>query len=360
MKVTFVMPSRSKVPIGGLQVVYELANRLVDRGNCVTVLHPRTAQQPTSPLSRLMASLWVRRYHLDSQALVPWFSVDPRVHLLPVTHLDADALPDADAVVATPTWDTAHCVAAAAPSKGSRFYFIQGNDVWFAAIEDVRAAWRLPLHKIVISGWLEEIAVELGERDRTSRVPIGIDLNAWGVEVPAEQRGPRIGALLNPNKGEGEILTALTLAKAEAPELTAACYGTSATPADLPDWVEYTQLPDRATLRCLYNSCSVFVQASREEGWGLPANESMACGCALITYENGGSREYAIDGETARVLTDHGPELLAGAILELTRDTELRLGLSRRGRDVVSRFTWEHSLDAFEGVLARNISSRQT
>jgi glycosyltransferase involved in cell wall biosynthesis len=356
MRISFVMPGRSPVPIGGLLVAYELANRLAQRENRVAILQPRTVRAPSSLLSRLKAGLWVRRYRRNPRALVPWFEVDPRVRLLPATHLDAAVLPDADAIVATPTWETAHCVVSAPASKGGRFYFIQGDDAWFAAVEDVRAAWRLPLHKIVISSWLEEIAVELGEGDRTSRVPIGVDLDTWGVDILPERRGPRIGALLSPNKGEDEILAALALVRADVPGLTAAFYGTAAAPADLPHWAGYTRLPDRAALRRLYNSCAIFVQASREEGWGLPANEAMACGCALVTYDNGGSREYAIDGETARVLDGHGVEPLASAIRELIADEALRSALAARGRRLVGGFTWARAVDAFEAVLAGNES----
>jgi len=33
----------------------------------------------------------------------------------------------------------------------------------------------------------------------------------------------------------------------------------------------------------------------------MPAMEAMACGAALLTYDNGGCRDYARDGETALV-----------------------------------------------------------
>ena len=210
MRISFVLPSRSPVPIGAFRVVYELANRLVEHDNRVAIVHPRTKRAPVSLLSRVKAGLWVQRYSRDSQALAPWFEVDPRVRLLPVTHLNAEFLPDADALVAV-TWETPHCVAEASASKGRGYYLIQeGVPFPFATVEDVKAAWQLPLHKIVISGWLEEIAVERGEGDLASRVPIGVDLDAWGVDVPIERRGPRVGGQLNPIKGEEEILAALS------------------------------------------------------------------------------------------------------------------------------------------------------
>jgi glycosyltransferase involved in cell wall biosynthesis len=351
-RVTFVLPARSPHPIGAFRVVYELSNRLAARGHLVAVVHPRTAGPPSGVVARSKALLWVERYRRDSRALAPWFKVDPAVRLLPATHLDPAQLPDADVVIAV-TWEPPFCVAAADDAKGRAFYFIQeGAPKRFVTEAEVEAAWRLPIHKIVISDWLEQAVRRAGgEEGGVSRVPIGVDLEAWGVDVPAAERPPRVGAFLNPIKGQVDVIAALGLLRTRIPELTAACYGTAPRPADLPDWADYTRLPDRATLRSLYNSCSVFVQASREEGWGLPPNEAMACGCALVTYDNGGSREYAVDGETARVVEENGSEHLAAAMGEILCDRELRLGLARRGCEAIARFTWERSTQEFEAVL---------
>jgi L-malate glycosyltransferase len=357
MKITFVLPSRSPAPIGAFRAVYELANRLVERGNAVAVVHPRTVGPPRGALARFKAALWVRRYRRDPGALAPWFSIDPRVRMLPVTHLDGAGFPDADALIAV-TWEPPPFVVAAPPSKGSGFYFIQeGVPLPVATPEKVELAWSLPLHKIVISGWLEEKAVGRGEGASTSRVAIGVDLDAWGVDVPVESRAPRVGAMLNPIKGEADVLSALELARERVPGMTAVCYGTAPPPSALPAWVDYQRLPDRGALRALYNSCSIFVQASREEGWGLPANEAMACGCALVTYDTGGSREYAFDGETARVVEPPGAEPLAAALVELSDDDGLRLELSRNGRQLVAGLSWERCTNAFERVLAERVQS---
>jgi glycosyltransferase involved in cell wall biosynthesis len=352
MRISFVLPTRSPVPIGGIRVAYEFANRLAARGHQVTVVQPRTVAAPGAALARVKAALWVRRFRREPRALMPWFEVDERVRIMPVSHLDPDSLPAGDVAVATPSWEPAHCVAGAAAAKGRPFFFIQGYDVWFAPEEDVIAAWRLPLRKIVISGWLAEIADGLGEGERTSTVPIGIDLDWFSVEVPPESRPPRVAALLNPAKGLEEILAAAAQARAAVPTLTATYFGTASAPAGLPGWAEYAQLPDRPTLRRLYNSASIFLQASREEGWGLPASEAMACGCALVTYDTGGSREYAIDGETARVVVEPGAASLAAAIAELAGDDGLRLGLSRRGTERVAGYSWDRAVDAFEAALS--------
>jgi glycosyltransferase involved in cell wall biosynthesis len=296
----------------------------------------------------------LRRYRVlrlggDGRRLVRWFDLDPRVEVRLVADLAPGRLPEADATIAT-AWQTAAPVAEAAAGGGG-FYLIQHVEDWNDP-ETVRDTWRLALHKIVIAGWLREIAVEIGEGERTSLVPNGLDFEHFGVDLPPPEREPRVGALISPFKGFEDVVAALTAARRALPDLTAATYGTRPRPPDLPEWATYLQLPSQAELRALYNSCSIFLQASRSEGWGLPATEAMACGCALVTYDNGGSREYASDGATALVIGDGGgPAELAGALVRLGSEPELRLALAEAGRERVETFTWERATERLERVL---------
>lgn len=351
MRVAFVLPRVSLAPVGGFKVVYEYANLLAARGHDVAVVHPFHWEPASSPRDRLSRPFRVRRLNRDRAAVVPWMEVDRRVELSVVADRTRIELPTAaDAIVAT-AWVTAGVVAAAVPDSGSGFYLIQGYETWRGDVEAVRASWSLPLRKIVISRWLEEIAAELGEEGSTSYVPLGLDQGRWGVDEPPERRAPRVGVAFSPFKDSEETIAALVAARQRVPGLLAAGFGTGPRPAGLPEWAEYVRRPDAAALRALYNSCSLFLQASRSEGWGLPAAEAMACGCALVSYDTGGSREYAEDGETARVVA-HGAGNLAGALAELAGDRDLRLALSRRGTERVRAFTWSRSVDGLERVLA--------
>jgi glycosyltransferase involved in cell wall biosynthesis len=348
MRIVFVLPCRSAVPIGGFSVVYRYANLLTERGHEVSVLHPRRFAPPRALGGRIRANLWRWRYCRRPELLAPWFRFAPGVQLPASRHLGDGPLPSADAVVAT-TWPTAATVVAATAAAGRGFFFIQGDE-GEGSLEGTEA-WTLPLQKIVVSRWLEEKAIGLGEGPRTSYVPNGTDTEQWGIDLPVERRQPRIGALLGDGKGREEILAALQIARTRVPELLVAAFGTEPPPRDLPEWVEYLRLPSPERLRALYNSCSVFMQASRSEGWGLPATEAMACGCALVTCDNGGSREYATDGETALVV-EPTPEGLADATTRLLADRELRLRLAQRGAERVASFSWERSVDSLERVLA--------
>lgn len=351
MRIVFVLPARSAQPVGGFKVVYEYANRLVERGHEVALVHPWRSRPPRGLRERWRARRWVARYRRRREEIAPWFEIDQRVELPVVECPLPDRLPPADAIIAT-AWQTADLVAAATEGGGRPrgFYLIQHLEPW-SDQEKVLATWRLPLHKVVIAHWLEDVAIEIGEGERTSWIPNGLDFSALGIDVLPAEREPRIGALISPFKGAEEIAAALTAARERVPGLEASTYGAWPAPPELPEWVEFERLPSPEALRALYNRCSIFLQASHSEGWGLPASEAMACGCALITYDNGGSREYAIDGETATVVREHGGEHLAEAIVALAEDRERRLAYAGRGRELVETFTWERAVAALEGLM---------
>ena len=56
----------------------------------------------------------------------------------------------------------------------------------------------------------------------------------------------------------------------------------------------------------------------------MPPMEAMACGAALCTYDNGGCRDYAIDGRTALVAPRRDVDALAGRCRRLVEDEALR------------------------------------
>ena len=84
----------------------------------------------------------------------------------------------------------------------------------------------------------------------------------------------------------------------------------------------------------------------------MPPMEAMACGAALCTYDNGGSRDYAIDGRTALVAARRDVEGLARALARLAEDVELRGRIASEGREwVTTRFDWERASERFESLL---------
>ena len=80
--------------------------------------------------------------------------------------------------------------------------------------------------------------------------------------------------------------------------------------------------------------------------------EAMACGAALCTYDNGGCRDYAMDGSTALPAPRRDVEALTRALARLVEDRELRERIARQGRELIAtRFSWERATAGLEALL---------
>ena len=358
MKVLFLLPGRGWKPVGGVKVVYEYANCLVRRGHEVTVVHPALLQSDT-PLSQRPKKLLrylqaqVDRSYLPSA----WFHLDSRVRMLWTWSLHPKYLPEADAVVAT-AWQTAEWVVNYPASKGEKFYLIQHWENWDGVSEDrLRRTWTAPLKKIVISRWLQNIALDLEQN--AEYLPNGLDFDTFGLDRSIEERDPLSLLMLyheQPWKGSRDGLEAVEIVRSLYPDLRLRLFGTHPRAKQLPDWIEYHRLPTQPALRKLYNESAVFLSPSWSEGWGLPAAEAMQCGAAVVATDIGGHREFLQNGVNGLLTPSKNPAALAEAIIKLLAHPELRIRYATAGHRSIQRFTWKMACDGMERILQKNLS----
>jgi L-malate glycosyltransferase len=212
-----------------------------------------------------------------------------------------------------------------------------------------------PYPKLCIGKWLTELLADLGVPEtELIHVPQGLKHEKYRIVTPLDSRPPRVVMLhsQHPTKRTGNGITALELAREQRPEMEAILFGTLKPARPLPPWMEFVRAPSQFDLvDKIYNSGRIFVQPSRFEGFGLAAVEAMACGCALITTDNGGSREYAVDEETALVSAPGDCESMASNIVALLSDDARRQRIGERGRRYVQRFDWDRSSEFLESRL---------
>jgi glycosyltransferase involved in cell wall biosynthesis len=106
----------------------------------------------------------------------------------------------------------------------------------------------------------------------------------------------------------------------------------------------------------VYGRAQVFLQPARREGFGLTPVEAMASGCALVTTDHGGSRDYAFEGRTARLVPFDDPVATADAIEALLDDAGQRDALAAAGRTVTEQFDWDRAAEILEGHLERYLA----
>jgi glycosyltransferase involved in cell wall biosynthesis len=94
---------------------------------------------------------------------------------------------------------------------------------------------------------------------------------------------------------------------------------------------------------------------SWDEGFGLPSLEAMACGAAVVTYDNGGSRDFAFDGKTAFVAPRRNLEILAAKLEEAITSHEKRHTIAKAGYSFVHTMpTWEEQVTKMEQILLQD------
>jgi glycosyltransferase involved in cell wall biosynthesis len=317
-------------PVGGALSRYQRANTLASRGHVVHVVHIykalSSANEPDGPPG--------------------WFSFDDNIR----HHLGFDSLPcDFRADVALGVSRRGILP----PSLGLPVTLLQGlspvdpdEDCWIVEAEGPIAC---------TSTWLVETCTARGvPPHRVRLIPDGVDPTTFRVLESPSDRPPRVAFLCHPMpaKGSRDSVTVLEVAKGEVPDLEAVAFGVHPRPGDLPDWISYVERPDHPRLAAdVFNTSRVVVCASRAEGFGLTSLEAMACGCALVTLDTGGSRDFARDGLTALVAEQGDLDGLAANLVAVLRDPALHRRLVTRSVIEVQAFTWDRSVDRLEELL---------
>jgi glycosyltransferase involved in cell wall biosynthesis len=359
VKITFLLPLSAHAPIGGFKVVFEYANELVKLGHEVCIVDAtfvRTDKDISKARLLRHRANFVVRAITGSWRPKSWFQLNPRVEMIWIPELAEKRVPDADAIFAT-SWSTAERAVSFGGAKGRKFYFIQHYETWDGPEDRVRATWRMPFEKIVISKWLQQIAFEMNEQCRY--IPNGLDFNKFGMDVrPQDRESNSVGMLFHDAdwKGSNDGLNALFSLKPDFPDLSVTLFGVPPAPHGLPAWVEYFQTPSQKKLRAIYNDAAIFVSPSWAEGWPLPPAEAMSCGCALVCTDIGGHREYAVQGQTALLSLPKNPAELAKNVRKLLMDPASRIEMAIRGNRFVGRFTWKRAATEMNRILNQVIS----
>lgn len=335
MILTFIAASTPR-PIGGNSVIYELAGAMVGLGHTVHLFHVPIFGE-----------------HVRSLEEIGWFELDPGIH----HHFPGAVPPEAEAIPAADVIFGYSPLVDAMPHVGQPVALVQGDQMVGGPIE--AQTWSAPCPKVCVAGWLLDVGRRHGvPREHMVHLPCGLRHDVYEVRTPVGRRPPLVSLCYNSHaqKGAdvaGDVLTSL---RSSHPHVRAVAFGGEAPGSALPPWVEYHRAPARPSLVEIYNQSQVFLCTSHVEGLGLPSMEAMACGAALVTTDNGGSQDFAVDQETALVSAPGDVEALVANVARLLDEPRTRATLVAGGISSLQERTWSRSAELLEAFLVRYLA----
>ncbi len=359
MRITFLLPHVRLS--GGVKAMLEYANRLYAQGHEVHIILP-AQEHKWHRLDKTLQSLGKKPTLLNPEA-VDWFDNLIPIQVLPRNH--AAFIPEADILIAT-AWQTAEFAASLPALTGENFYFIQHYEsLWTRDKEKAEHTYRLPFQQIVISTWLQEIMREK-YRQEAKVLVTPVDRNLFFCEKKKWNSPPRVCLMHHDYdwKGYPDGIAAMQKIKSKNKSVNLVVFGEKMEdPKPLFEAAgfefEYHYRPTGERLRDIYSSCDIYLCPSWHEGLGMPAMEAMACRCALVTTDTGGSRDYALDQLTALVSSPKNVDRLADNLTALLGDENLLKQLSHNGHRLIQTFDWDENCQELLGWFEHRLDSKQ-
>lgn len=315
-------------PCGGVRILLEHVNRLTDRGHEVTLVA-----------------------HGDQPA---WHPLRARYRSVPLGADWHQYVLGSDVVVST-YWDQLTDLSRCC---GTLVYFEQGD---FHLYDDLDDATRHHVQENLDSADLVITLSDVARRALFDRYGIesvtvanAIDRDVFhrGDATGTEQRLLIVGSETATFKGIPELVDLWKRMSEEYPGLILD-WVTAEQPATPPadPRVRVHVSPDQRELARLYREATVYVSASRYETFPLPPLEAMSSGTAVVSYSNGGVREYAEHERNALLVPIGAFEELIDAVRRVLSDQTLREAIVSEGLETADRYQWEDIMSNLESIL---------
>lgn len=225
----------------------------------------------------------------------------------------------------------------------------------------IEAAWR-DGHVVAVSSWVadavEEVRRAAGGKLRADlplRPPVcraGFDPLVWYPRPRAEVPRIRVAAMYRPetaHRGGDVLLSVMRALDSAGAAVDFVLFGSRPPPGVRCDYVG--KLPHHLLSRVVAG-CDVLFDPSPFQGLGLDALQGLASGLALVCYENGGCREYALPGVNAVVLPPSAsPASAVDALSALSRDRGALRLLQDAAPVSVSHLAWPALVGEWESAL---------
>jgi glycosyltransferase involved in cell wall biosynthesis len=269
-------------------------------------------------------------------------------------------------------------MACRAMSENTRPFQVVSRRVDFAVATNRLSRWKYRYGAdlyLAISNGVRDVLVECGvPAEKIRLVPSGIDLSKFGHvrdnayvkrEFGIDETTPVVGniAALAPHKSQVDLIRAARIVSNRYPRAKFLIVGEGDLRRRLERSIRDLRLEGTVILTGfredpleIMSTFTCFVLSSYLEGLGTSVMDAQAMGVPVVATRTGGVPDIVEDRETGLLVPPRDPDALAGAILRLLDDPEMRQCLAKKAleksRGYDYRRTVYKTLDAYHELLA--------
>lgn len=351
MQITFLLSSLWLS--GGVLLIVDYANRLVQRGHQVTLVTPggtidAAVQQKLATEVKLVEGkirltkptpAWKLAFYVFDLA---W--VAPYTDVIIATH--------------TPTTIPAILLWLLRKTKHQAWLYMDYDEMFRQRpIERLLLQW-MPRFFDLLMTISQPLAGQVRHKTKGAVIVTGAGLarqEHFPTDTSAKTTSAQWRVLYvgdsRPRKGLREFLAAMALVYQHLPNLQLVIVSKEPVTVATPAPYQLHIYPSDETLATLYRHCDLFVSCSWGEGLGYPPLEAMACNTPVVLTDSVGVRDYARHEVNCLVVPPRNPEAIAAAALRLAQDQTLVQRLVEQGRVTVRDYEWETVINRVEYAL---------
>lgn len=354
-KIAFLLPVCERTPGGGSKVMFEYANYFANNGYIVTIYfcawNLGNKKWIPKVIQRILAKTIVK--------IRPrWFKLHKNIRKKAIFSISDNEIEDNDVLITTHV-STIRSVSKLNKSKGIKINLIQGLENWNVSDDELFETYRLGLINVAVASWIAKI-VEDKSGNRCEYVSNGIDTTIFKEILPVEERNPH-SIIFHyrevPIKGCKYALKTLDLLSNKYKDLQVTVIGNSVKSKEISDKYNYVYNVTAKEVAKLNNNAAIFMCSTIEEGFGLPGLEAMACGCALVTTDYLGGKEYAKNNINALISPVKDYETMAQNIEILMNDNKKRIEIAKNGIEDAKSHSVLNSAQKLEKIILKNLES---
>ena len=213
---------------------------------------------------------------------------------------------------------------------------------------------------IAVSSVVEEELLQWGVSDgRVMHIPSGVDTKYFTrVDVGEFKKRNSIpdrkfyigtACALDANKDVATLINMVGKLSYEYDDFILLVAGTGEGRDELDRLARFIEVEDKvrflgqvSEMPQFYSLLDIYVLSSRAEGLGTSLLEAGACGCALVTSDCGGPRDFIDDGRTGYLFPVEDDERLFRIVNELLEDSSKRESVSKSFAETLDRYDMDH------------------